>query len=266
MNKYEILEKHPKLNNIVLKNRNKIKNSGGTMLYGNPHLANNNFVLSGEDNIVRFEKNAYARNTRLSISGRNNSVVIKEGTVIAAGSQIKILGDNNIVEIGEGCKLNSIDLHISGDRNHVTIGNKCSIVFTSLMIERNENGVAIGNNTTFHGRANAPVSLHLDEATSITIGNDCMISNDVHIMSTDNHSIVDLSGKRINKAEDIIIGDHCWICMRAICMKGTSICSDSVVGAASVVNRKFSQVNCLIAGNPARIVKQDINWDRERFE
>ncbi|MBE6127674.1 MAG: acyltransferase [Erysipelotrichaceae bacterium] len=266
MNKYEFLKKHPKLNEVILNRRNNIKITGGNLYLDNPHFAGNKIMLSGAENSVKFENDAYMRYSGLNINGKKNSMHVKNGTIITGGSQIVIKGDDNIIEIGENCSLTNIDLHISGDRNYIVIGSDSSIVYTAVMMERYENKVYIGQKCTFHGRENARVSLHLDEKTTITIGNDCMISNAVHLMSTDSHTIMDLSGKRLNKAEDIHIGNHCWICMRVLCMKGTQIGSDSVVGAASVVNKKYDQEHCLIAGNPAKVVREDISWDRERLE
>ena len=43
--------------------------------------------------------------------------------------------------------------------------------------------------------------------------------------------------------------------------KNTKISDDSIVGWASVVTKKFDEPNVIVAGNPARIVKREINWD-----
>lgn len=43
--------------------------------------------------------------------------------------------------------------------------------------------------------------------------------------------------------------------------KNTKISSNSIVAWNSVVNKKFDESNVVIAGNPATIVKRNINWD-----
>ncbi len=45
-------------------------------------------------------------------------------------------------------------------------------------------------------------------------------------------------------------------------MKNSKILSDSIIGYNSVVSGRFKDKNIVLAGNPAKIVKTDINWDR----
>ena len=49
----------------------------------------------------------------------------------------------------------------------------------------------------------------------------------------------------------------------AACRKGVVIPSNSVVGTNALVTKKFDKENIIIAGTPAKIIKQDIIWDRE---
>ena len=91
-----------------------------------------------------------------------------------------------------------------------------------------------------------------------------MLAHSVQMRRTDSHSIVDLSGKRLNPAKDIHIGRHCWLGMRSIILKGCVIEPNTVVAAGSVCGRHTEQIsNCILAGNPAKVVKRDVNWDRQ---
>ena len=67
----------------------------------------------------------------------------------------------------------------------------------------------------------------------------------------------------INYAENIKIGKHCWIGLNCIILKGTQIAPHTVVAAGSICTSSYLRENCIIAGNPARIVKQNIDWDRK---
>lgn len=89
----------------------------------------------------------------------------------------------------------------------------------------------------------------------ISIGNDVAISHDVTIMDSDAHSIV---GKD-NEPQSIIIEDHVWIGTRATILKGVSIGKGSIVAAGSVVTNNVPE-RTLVAGVPARIIKENILW------
>jgi acetyltransferase-like isoleucine patch superfamily enzyme len=53
----------------------------------------------------------------------------------------------------------------------------------------------------------------------------------------------------------VIIGDNVWIGANAIILKGVFIGSGSVVAAGSVVTKDVPE-NCIVAGNPAKIIKE----------
>lgn len=58
----------------------------------------------------------------------------------------------------------------------------------------------------------------------------------------------------------IIIGENCWIGTNVRICKGVTIGDNSVIAANSVVTKDIP-ANCIAAGNPARIVKYNIDAD-----
>ena len=52
-----------------------------------------------------------------------------------------------------------------------------------------------------------------------------------------------------------IIGDYSWIASSCVILAGVVLGPRTVVGAGSVVTKSFPDGYCVIAGNPARIVK-----------
>ncbi len=56
---------------------------------------------------------------------------------------------------------------------------------------------------------------------------------------------------------DTYIGDNCFIGIRAIILPGVRVGNEVVVGAGSVVTKDVPD-NCIVAGNPARIIKEGI--------
>ncbi|MBR2669802.1 MAG: transferase [Solobacterium sp.] len=69
----------------------------------------------------------------------------------------------------------------------------------------------------------------------------------------------------MNHAKDIVINNHVWIGMRSLILKGTLIKNNCVVGAGSICNKDYEKDNCMIAGNPAKIIKENVNWSRDRL-
>ncbi|OFW94577.1 MAG: hypothetical protein A3J37_03875 [Alphaproteobacteria bacterium RIFCSPHIGHO2_12_FULL_45_9] len=60
---------------------------------------------------------------------------------------------------------------------------------------------------------------------------------------------------------DTRIGKFCQIGARSIVMPGITIGDHSVVGAASVVTKDVPP-NCVVVGNPARIIRTNIMTER----
>lgn len=58
--------------------------------------------------------------------------------------------------------------------------------------------------------------------------------------------------------KDTHIGKKCFIGARAIIMCGVTIGDEVIVGAGSVVTKDVPS-NCIVAGNPARVIKQNIH-------
>ncbi|WP_434640817.1 DapH/DapD/GlmU-related protein [Thermoanaerobacterium thermosaccharolyticum] len=79
-------------------------------------------------------------------------------------------------------------------------------------------------------------------------------------MDTDFHYVIENGNKKIN-TDDIIIGDHVWIGSNVSILKGVRIENNSIIAANTVVTKDIPQ-NCLVAGNPAKIVKENISWVR----
>lgn len=88
----------------------------------------------------------------------------------------------------------------------------------------------------------------------ITIGDEVFIADQVIIRDWDGHSILG----RPDKAP-ISIGNHVWIGMRAIILKGVTIGDGAVVAAGAVVTKDVPP-GAVVAGNPARVVKEGVQW------
>lgn len=62
------------------------------------------------------------------------------------------------------------------------------------------------------------------------------------------------------KSNQIKIGNNVWIGCGVKIYKGSVIPDGSVIAADSIVRGIFSSDNLLIGGNPAKVIKENINW------
>lgn len=94
---------------------------------------------------------------------------------------------------------------------------------------------------------------------SIKIGDYTRVGANCKIIDNDFHPIeLEYRHKALNekytRRAPIVIGNDCFIGMNSIILKGTTLGDNVIVGAGSVVHGTFPS-NCIIAGNPAKIVK-----------
>lgn len=90
----------------------------------------------------------------------------------------------------------------------------------------------------------------------IRIGDDVIISENVTIRDSDSHDILD--GKH-KKSAPINIGNHVWIGLNAIILKGVTIGDGAIIAAGAVVTRDVPS-NSLVAGVPAKVIKKNVEW------
>ena len=74
-----------------------------------------------------------------------------------------------------------------------------------------------------------------------------------------NHDLYD-QNKVVRK--ETIIGDYCWLASSSILLAGVVLGPRTIVGAGAVVTKSFPDGYCVLAGNPARVVK---TLDKEKF-
>ncbi|MBP3922906.1 MAG: acyltransferase [Ruminiclostridium sp.] len=181
------------------------------------------------------------------------------------GLAISFSGDGNTVTIVDGYNFKNFQILVCGGGNTVRINIGADIKNTQILMATNVNNrsVTIGRNFCCNG---AMIVLP-ESGNRIEIGNDCMFSFGIQIRTEDGHAIYDMNTKKlVNKGGTCIIGDHVWVCSNVMIMKNTFINNNSIAAAGALVTKKFTEPNIIIGGNPAKIIKREINWDRRSAE
>lgn len=93
------------------------------------------------------------------------------------------------------------------------------------------------------------------DVAEVRIGKNCMVAPQVGIY-TATHPIDPVlrnAGKELGRP--IGIGDNCWIGGHAVINPGVTLGNNVVVASGAVVTKSFGD-NVVLAGNPARVVKE----------
>ena len=191
-------------------------------------------------------------------SGSHNTVKISG---IRISSKIQVAGNYNKINCLGGAVLKRANIFVQGNNNTVVVGANAFLEGASLHIEDNNCTIEIGEET-FIGPSHLACT---EDGSKLIIGNGCMISSHVQIRTGDSHSILDGEGNRINSAADVNIGNHVWLGEGCKILKGVSIAADSVVATGAIVTKPMPG-NCLIAGCPGKVVKDNINWNSKRIK
>lgn len=130
----------------------------------------------------------------------------------------------------------------------VTIGNNTSILSGNTIVGKAS--FSIGENSRI-------INDHfIDVWNSVSIGNNTWLAGKGSQLWT-HGSIYTKTGKKdlsINIGDDIYIGSKCAIA------PGVKIESLNLIGLGSVVTHSITSSKNIIAGNPAKIIKENIDW------
>ncbi len=164
----------------------------------------------------------------------------------------------NVVEIHKSSKVKKNKIVIKGKNNRVIIGENANLRGVIIDIRGENCLLHIGKNTIIGQDSYITIK---EKGKKVIIGQECMLSRNVKIMSSDGHDILS-QGKKINYAKDIIIEDKVWLADNVTVLKGVTIGKGSVVAINSTVTKDVI-VQSIVAGNPAKEIKKDISWRKE---
>lgn len=123
----------------------------------------------------------------------------------------------------------------------------------TILVARHGGRIRVGSGCGISGST-------LYAMSEIVLGNDVRLGANCKVIDNDFHAI-EASRRREGRVEDIPrrpihIGDGCFIGTNCILLKGTTLGRNCVVGAGSVVTGTWPD-NSIIAGNPARLIKEN---------
>lgn len=179
--------------------------------------------------------------------------------------KITLLGSNYCFS-----NLSYIDISDGSNRSDIILGDH--VKMRGTLASQNRGKIHIGNYVRFGEHS------MIGSVLSVSIGNYTAIADWVVIMDNNNHPINpedrliwskypnsnEYNKWRYSDAKPIYIGENVWIGSRARINKGVSIGDNSIIASNSVVTKDVP-ANSIAAGNPARIVRTDIDKSPRKF-
>lgn len=170
-----------------------------------------------------------------------------------------VIGTENNLDFKKS-KLHNVKIYIRGNNNQLLIDDSSYLKNSEIIFVGSNNKLFIGKNTTAEG-----MKIDFQENNcDIEIGTDCMFSDGIYLSTSDSHSIIDNVGVRINPPKSIKIENHVWLGRNVTVLKGSFINSETIIAANALVLGHLES-NSIYAGIPAKKVKDNVNWLRERI-
>ncbi len=145
-------------------------------------------------------------------------------------------------------------IHISGP--NISIGESATIVAEKDSHTR----IGVWNQVPDCGRIQIGAAVmitpgvRISACDEIVIGDSCMLAHGVYITDSDWHGVYNRI-ERPREVTPVHIGNNVWLGDHATVLKGVSIGDNSIVAARAVVVGDVP-ANVVVAGNPAKVVKE----------
>lgn len=205
--------------------------------------------MNNEDKLKCFYYNYLSKN----VCKKNGKLIIYKNSVIDIHKSAKINLNNDFYVNSDNFKGAKAECYLKLQESSTLNINGSFKLFYGSTIQVFKNALL----TLGRGYINSNSVIAC--CNKITIGDGAAISRNVYIYDGDHHSILDDEENILNKSKPINIGKHVWIGVGAIILKGVNIGDGSIIGAGSVVNKDVPS-NCLVAGNPAKVIRENVRW------
>ena len=200
----------------------------------------------------------------------NRFMLIKNGKTILnpkiKGLSVEFTSENGIVILHYPIKKIQNLKIVCGKNSKIEIMDTKKYYIDTTISATSENCVkTIGRDTSMN--RGCSVICDFEPNRSITIGDECMFAPEVWMRTSDGHGVYStLTKERLNKSDNIKIGNHVWVLSRCFIAKGAELGDNLIVATNSVVTKKFNTENAMIGGIPAKLIKSDVAWSRKIFD
>ena len=181
------------------------------------------------------------RSSSIRVLNRSNILVAPTATIAMAERSSFEINRQDYIKTHERSTL------YLGDNATLKINGRFTMHgHSSIMVHKGAT-LEIGDNTYLNGGS-------IDCSEGIYIGNDCAIADGVQIMDNSWHAVNGASQK-----QEVRIGNKVWIATNALIMPGVTIGDGAIIAAGAVVTKDVP-ARCMVAGVPAKVIKENVDW------
>jgi acetyltransferase-like isoleucine patch superfamily enzyme len=168
-------------------------------------------------------------------------------------TRFQFYGGYNSIIIDQNCAYHGT-INFTGDDNlAIFMGGQGELSLDATLY--NGDTLVIGKGATLWG-----VRVWVQGGTVCTISDDCLLSENISIRTTDHHSVIDLATwEQINSPADVTIGRHVWIGPNCRINKGVKIGAGAILASDSVLTVSIPKAE-LWGGAPARTIRTNVSW------
>lgn len=160
----------------------------------------------------------------------------------------------HLTSCGENLRARNPGEFFLGKGAEIHVGN-------NVMLERKVR-ISMGDNARVYIGDNSYLGdfTNILAVQEVSIGKGCAISWHVLFMDTSSHPLGFAGEKAETKIAPIRVEDHVWIGCRAVILKGVTVGEGSIIANNAVVTKDVPP-RTMVAGNPARVIKEDVIWE-----
>jgi acetyltransferase-like isoleucine patch superfamily enzyme len=208
----------------------------------------------------RLRAHLYRRLHRTRIRRAGTGHRLDLGDALLHRCQIELSGSGHTLILGPGARLWDVTLRLVGEKHTCIIGSGARLRGGHFLIEDHSGRLEIGANTTLI----TPMVV-CSEGGAIRVGSDCLVAYGLDLRNSDGHSVLDAATRRrVNPPADTTIADHVWLGNNCQVLKGVTVGTHSIAAARSVITKNVPP-HTLVAGVPAKVIREGVDWDHRRL-
>lgn len=178
--------------------------------------------------------------------------------------------NRDVIHFAEGVSLHPFMIKFGNKGSEGIIERKKNCIYlaggNSSVVFNGPAAFGLGSSIRVSGKLNfgknfcANRNTFISCAEHIVFGDNVLVGWNVSIRDNDGHTVI-YDGKRQSTVSSVEIGHNVWICAESHILKGAKIGNQCILAYGSLLTKGTTENNALLAGHPAKIIRQDISWE-----